>query len=307
MMRLDSFTEEEFRVAKENLSISLMSNVPSQRNPFAVLTGGQPGSGKTTIYRIYADMTHGDIVFINGDDFRKRHPNFLKLYKEYGGDFAAYTSEFSNRMVQEMIEYGAKRKVNMVIEGTLRTTSVPNATRSYLQENEFDVKLAVMVVRPEISYLSTLKRYQEMLDNGTFGRLTSKEDHDYITARIVENLNLLYREKRFNDILLFNRNKECLYQFKNTPDVNPALVMDKEFKRRLTDVEINNVFSFYGNCVERNVIDDVLRCQMVDKNKDYPKTTAAKNRVLKSRNSRKQEAHNNSKKRNNGVLARGSR
>lgn len=78
MARLDDFTEEEFSVAKETLSVSLMGNIPSKRNPFAVLTGGQPGSGKTTIYRIYADITYGDIVFINGDDFRKRHPNFLK-------------------------------------------------------------------------------------------------------------------------------------------------------------------------------------------------------------------------------------
>lgn len=171
-------------------------------------------------------------------------------------------------MVQEMIEYGAKRKVNMVIEGTLRTTSVPNATRSYLQENGFDVKLSVMVVRPEISYLSTLKRYKEMLDNGTFGRLTSKEDHDYITERIVKNLDFLYKERRFNDILLYNRNKECLYQFKDTPNINPALVMDEEFKRKLTNNEINKIVNYYGSYVERNVINKVLHCQINDKNEN---------------------------------------
>lgn len=258
MGNISDFTEEEFIEARENLKLILMGEVPSVEKPFAVLTGGQPGAGKTTIARIYEDLTYGDIVFINGDDFRKRHPRFLKIYNEHGGDFVSYTSEFSGRMVQEMIDYAREKRLNMVVEGTLRTTSVPNSTRSFLQESGYKVNLAVMVVRPEISYLSTLKRYNQMLERGTFGRLTSKSDHDFVVNSIVENLDKIYSENKFDDILLFNRNKDCLYRFSECKDVNPSVLMHEEFSRELNQQEKDDILRFYSNYVDRKDIEFVL-------------------------------------------------
>ena len=251
MSNLSDFSEEEFSYAKEKLKISLLDGVSSFKEPFAVLTGGQPGSGKTTIARIFQELTHEDIVFINGDDFRKLHPNFLEIYKEYGSDFATYTGEFSGRMVQEIIESVAEYRANMIIEGTLRTASVPDFTRSYLQEKGYEVDLAIMVVRPEISYLSTLKRFNQMLENGTSGRKTNTEDHDVVVNKIIGNLDKLYKENKFNDILLFNRNKECLYEKIETPDKNPADLIKKEFNRNLTKEEIDKIILDYQNYVDK--------------------------------------------------------
>ena len=66
------------------------------------------------------------------------------------------------------------------IEDTLRTTKVPIETKSKLQQRGYSATLAAILVRPEVSYLGTLKRYQMMKDLGTIPRQTPKEHHDLL-------------------------------------------------------------------------------------------------------------------------------
>ena len=66
-----------------------------QEHPFAVLLAGQPGAGKTELSTMLLSQMRGDAAFINGDDYRRCHPNYQKLYAAYGSDSVAMTSAFS--------------------------------------------------------------------------------------------------------------------------------------------------------------------------------------------------------------------
>ena len=57
--------------------------------------GGQPGAGKAELIKQIL-VTFGDnFVVINGDEFRKMHPNFNELKIKYRKDYPKYTADFT--------------------------------------------------------------------------------------------------------------------------------------------------------------------------------------------------------------------
>lgn len=74
---------------------------------------------------------------------------------------------------------------NLVIEGTLRTSQVSLATATLLRERGYDVSLALMAVKPEISLVSCQLRYEQMRLAGTTPRATDPVHHRKIVDQVV--------------------------------------------------------------------------------------------------------------------------
>ena len=93
--------------------------------PKAILLGGQSGGWETTIHRIKQREFQGNIIIIDGDSYRSFHPNYLGLQKKYGKDSVDYTKVFAGQMVEYLVDELSKKRLSLLIEGTLRTTEVP--------------------------------------------------------------------------------------------------------------------------------------------------------------------------------------
>lgn len=59
--------------------IIFILNLEKVQNPKAIILGGQPGAGKSLLHRIYKKKFNQNIAIINGDDYRKYHPNIKEL------------------------------------------------------------------------------------------------------------------------------------------------------------------------------------------------------------------------------------
>lgn len=210
-------------------------------NPQAFLTVGQPGAGKTTLAEIVLKEMGDNAVFINGDDYRHRHPNYKELVKKYKDDAVLHTQKFAGQLTEYMIDNLSQEHFNLIIEGTLRTKEVPLRTKDLLEKRGYTVSLEVISVRPEISFLSTIKRYIKSQQRGSIPRMTPKEHHDLVVDSIVKNLNYLYKHGDFSEIKIYNREKECLYDSNLTPNKNPADLLRKEFSRQLSSEEIKEI------------------------------------------------------------------
>lgn len=70
MDELIDFSEQEFRNVLQK-QINEFVNIKSNPFPHAYLVVGQPGAGKTTIASMLQKQYADDIVFINGDEYRK--------------------------------------------------------------------------------------------------------------------------------------------------------------------------------------------------------------------------------------------
>ncbi len=123
-----------------------------------------------------------------------------------------YTKGFAGKMVEQLVDELSTQGYHLLIEGTLRTTEVPRKTAQLLKSRGYKVSLAIIATMPELSYLSTLIRYEEVYAvNPGQARATPKEHHDGIVEHLVDNLRELENDKLFDEIQIYQRNRWCVY------------------------------------------------------------------------------------------------
>lgn len=214
-----------------------LSKTPA-REPWAILTGGQPGSGKSSIKRI-ANRKSKNFIFLNTDEFRDSHPNYMEIQREYGSDHPKHTAQWAGAITEALIERLSKEKYNLLIEGTLRTTEVPEQTANRLRANGYKVDLYVMAVKPEVSFTGTITRFFQGRQKDNNGRAVDKKHHDLVVSRLQENLIYLAKKKRFDEIVVCNRAGE-LTRSQNNPDEITAAI-NHEWSRPLTEKEAQDL------------------------------------------------------------------
>lgn len=123
-----------------------------------------------------------------------------------------YTKGFAGKMVEYLVDELSKQGYHLLIEGTLRTTEVPRKTARLLKSRGYQVSLAIIATKPELSHLSTLIRYEEVYAvNPSQARATPKEHHDGIVEHLVDNLRELENDKLFDQIQIYKRDRTCVY------------------------------------------------------------------------------------------------
>lgn len=244
-----NFTNEEFESKLKQLYKELTDDIKKSVEKKAFLLGGQPGAGKSGLTNIL-EQENNNLIVINGDDFRKEHPHFIELQKMYGKESVEYTKTFAGKMTEALISKLSDEGYNLVIEGTLRTSETPLKTQQELSKKGYQVEMAVIQVRPEVSYLGTLTRYEEMIKLGLQPRATLKKDHQVVVDNIANNLSKLYNTKVFSNIRIYNRESECLYSMKETPNIDPGTLISKEFQRTLSEDEKNQLLKGYDKVLQ---------------------------------------------------------
>ena len=141
-----------------------------------------------------------------------QHPHYLELQQEYGKDSVEYTKDFAGKMVESLVRELSHLGYNLLIEGTLRTVDVPKKTAQLLKNKGYEVQLDLIATKPELSYLSTLIRYEELYSiNPTQARATPKEYHDFIVNHLVDNTRELEELAIFERIQIYQRDRSCVY------------------------------------------------------------------------------------------------
>lgn len=232
-----TYTEAEFNSSyKEILDRILLGKNPSE-NPKAYILGGQPGAGKTQLQN-YILAKNKNVVFINADTFRQSHPHFLDIQDEFGDESPKYTQPFINEVVERLISDLSDKKYNLIIEGTLRTADVPLNTCQLLKNKDYEVELHIVSVKKEISYESTILRYENNVRFGLIPRSTSEEHHDKVVNAICDNLDVIYNKNVFDDIKLFDRDGNTLYNLED--GVSPVLIEYNKLFGNWSKEEINS-------------------------------------------------------------------
>lgn len=215
---LDSYDESYFHEKLETiLGEESLKNSPVEGTPHAFLLGGQSGAGKTTLQDVLPEKTGLRYSVINGDTYRKGHPHFAQLDAKYGKDAVSHTAAWAGAMTEAFIDRLSELRYNLIVEGTLRTSEVPLKTATLLRSRGYEVSLALMAVKPEISLLSCQIRYEMMRLAGTTPRATDPAYHDKIVHDIVDNLALLEQSELFAGVYLYDRAGRCLF-----PTGNPG-------------------------------------------------------------------------------------
>ena len=217
-------------------------------NPKVTLLGGQPGAGKSGLENLI--NIKKNYVSISGDDYREYHPRFKEINLEHGREASKYTQQWAAEITEKLIRELRKEKYNLIIEGTLRTAELPLKEASAFKKAGYEVELNVVVVKPEKSRLGTLERYEAMLKQNKVPRMTPKEHHDLVVNNIGNNLEIIYNSKAFDNIKLFDRENNLLYNYKETPGISPKNILEKEFNREWKKEEIKDFKEKWENLIK---------------------------------------------------------
>ena len=234
---MKNYTDEELEKQFKKILYFYKSRYSPTENPKVFLLGGQPGAGKSGLEN--AINIENEYISISGDDYREYHPKFEELNIRYGKESSKHTQQWAGEITERLIKELGKEKYNLIIEGTLRTAELPLKEAYRFKKNGYEVELNVVVVKPEKSYLGTLLRYEQMITKGKTPRMTPKEHHDLVVNSIGNNLEIIYNSKVFDNIKLFDRENHLLYNYKESPGINPKDIIDKEFKRKWRKEELS--------------------------------------------------------------------
>ena len=243
-----NYTNDELEIKFKEILGYYKSMYSPTENPRVALLGGQPGAGKSGLENMV--NIKKNYVSISGDDYREYHPRFKEINLEYGREASKYTQQWAAEITEKLIKELRKEKYNLIIEGTLRTAELPLKEANAFKKAGYNVELNVVVVKPEKSRLGTLERYEAMLKQGKVPRMTPKEHHNLVVNNIGNNLEIIYNSKAFDNIKLFDRENNLLYNYKESPNVNPKDILNKEFNRVWKKEEIKDFKEKWENLIK---------------------------------------------------------
>ena len=218
-------SEVEYNYTYTIIKEKITKNKIPVSKPIAITLGGQPGAGKSTLYSIARKRFSKNIVEIDCDYFRQFHPYARQINSIYGNDDVLKTNPFVFKVVDELIEELSDKKYNMIIESSLNKPDSAEYNGKYLPPKGYQVELQVMATNKKISWQSTINRYNKQKKEGKIPRAVAKGFHDTVVGNICKSLDKVKKGGLMSNILIYTREKECIYDMTKDKLKNPASIL----------------------------------------------------------------------------------
>ncbi len=220
------FTDEELEIYK-HIRNSVTEDISSVEAPTAIVLGGQPGAGKSSIYKTARKRFNGNIAELDIDKFRKFHPNAEELAKD-PMTYGEKTHPFVSAVVDSLVEELGKENYNMIIESPMKSTGTAFWVHDTLTPLGYTVEAHIMATQKEVSWQSTLDRYEDDIKNGELPRYVPKEYHDMCAENVASALSEVYESGKMANIMIYNRDGEILYDMSKDPEHNPTSILQEK-------------------------------------------------------------------------------
>ena len=217
------FSPEEMQ-AYEKIKFLVSIGKHGVDEPVAIVLGGQPGAGKSGIYKIANERFSGNIVELDCDEFRKYHPQ-AKQFAQDAATYAEKTNDFVFAVVDQLVEELGEQKYNMIIESSMKSPHTAFQNYDLLSPKGYAIEAQIMATPKEVSWQGVVDRYNDQLANGELARMVSQGFHDQVVAQFPEAADEIYRSGKMSNILIYNRDREVLYDMKQTPDISPKAIL----------------------------------------------------------------------------------
>ena len=207
------------------------------KKPKAYILGGQAGAGKTTLHDMII-KNNPDTIIINADVFRTHHPHFNMIHDYYKVKAADHTQSFANAVANVLVEKISRDNFDLIVEGTCRRADVPLKSCRDFKEKGYDVELMIMCCNADVAWQSTVDRYNLMKRQGLIPRAVTREKYNEMVKALPDNVDELYHSREFDEITLWDRDKNELYRMTETPYRSPyRIVADRLYNNHRLENE----------------------------------------------------------------------
>ncbi|MWV63007.1 AAA family ATPase [Helicobacter saguini] len=191
----------------EKIWHDVYKNQTPQDNPQGFVLGGQPGAGKSSLIEKIKNQLQDNVIVINGDDYRRYHPQYAELQEKYGKDSVNKTADFAAKMTESILQKAINGRFNIVIEGTFRTSETPIKTLKLFKDNGYKTHILIQTCNKSISSTSCNERYEKMRNiMPNEARYTPKDKHDIVCENLAKNINEVYLSGFTDSLKIFIRN-----------------------------------------------------------------------------------------------------
>ncbi|MBR3673257.1 MAG: zeta toxin family protein [Clostridia bacterium] len=178
---------EQFKLSKEmhdsiykRIESEVFRNSEKEKNPVAIIVGGQPGCGKGAVIaysKKQIENANKDVVIITTDEYKPYHPDAIEIAKKYPTEYVKIIEQDAGLWTGEILKKAIEDKHNFIFEGTLKNNRILERIKE-LKQNGFKVVVRALAVPRLESLISVHERYQNQIDNIGLGRLISVDHHN---------------------------------------------------------------------------------------------------------------------------------
>jgi predicted ABC-type ATPase len=155
------------------------AGVKPVQNPQVIITGGQPGSGKSRLISLSrSHFPDGNFVVINGDALRTYHPQAKEMKTLGDKSFAERTDADAREWTRQLLQSAVEKKLNIVFESTMREHGPIAKTMEKLKEEGYHITTKVVATHERNSTTGIYDRYESMIASEGHGRWTPEESHN---------------------------------------------------------------------------------------------------------------------------------
>lgn len=116
-------------------------------------------------------------------------------------------------MVEKAIAEAAHRRVNVLVEGTMRNPETVAATLRQFREAGFRTDARALAVSPEMSSLGILQRYAAQKESRGVGRMTTTEAHENALRGMLDTLDRIQDQRLADSLTIYRRGGEAIHRF----------------------------------------------------------------------------------------------
>lgn len=222
---MDAFFKEMIWPAVKN------GKTGGRKRPMAYIVAGQPGSGKTRMSSIVIEEYDGDIVKLQGDNFRGFHPRHKELTRKYGQYCGFFTPKMGAYFSDLAMKQAVKERYHILQEGSLDNIEHTLDYLRYLKKNGYTICVLLRACPRKESWKAIHQLFlQQRLKAPGLSRLITKEYHDKACLSFLSATNVLVKED-LQDRLIIKSPKGLLYDSDDMPTEKVSELLEKRMTK----------------------------------------------------------------------------
>jgi hypothetical protein len=226
---------EHERIYKK-IETDMLRKTEAVLHPQVIITGGQPGSGKSKLLeQSKKDFPDRNVVVINGDDVRGYHPQAEEIFKLDDKRFAERTDPDSRAWTKQLFDRAIETKRNIIFESTMREVGPISETMVRLKNEGYHVTAMVVATHERMSTTGIFRRYEEQKSKKGYGRWSDLSSHDAGYEGMPRTVEHIESHGLVDRLEVYNRSGELIYGNENRGaawDKAPKAVQAIEVERQ---------------------------------------------------------------------------
>ncbi len=205
--------DHEHERAFQRIRTKFTTHSTPSDNPTAIITGGQPGAGKSGLtYMAKQELaSQGGYVLIDADSLRPFHKNYADLLAQNDTSAADLTHHDAAAWASRLRRYAMEQKHNLIIDQTSRDPAALVRLSNQLHDHGYNVDLRVMAVNSEVSEQRINKRYESQKAIDGFGRFSNVDNHNLAYQTLPTSLDAVQNGSNVDSIKLYDQNHNQIY------------------------------------------------------------------------------------------------